>query len=50
MSFFIGSFHFIKLLLQTRVPHLSGFVLDAKVLGDGWDVNLCDDVSIYICI
>jgi hypothetical protein len=40
MSFFIGSFHFIKLLLQTRVPHLGGFVLDAKVSGDGWDVNL----------
>lgn len=43
MSFFItfgGCFHFIKLLFHALESHLGGIVLDAKVFGNGWNVNL----------
>lgn len=41
---FGGSFHFVKALLQAFESHSSSIVLDAKVFGDGWDVNLRVDI------
>ena len=37
---FGGSFHLVKALPQTFESHSSGIVLDSKVFGNGWDVNL----------